>query len=396
MSMPYSIHNVGTVQTQFDYTTQATGQAYDSNLGVIISLGDKDRNAITLSDVDAFNVALYNLARLALNSTGSNAVTTAMAKGIEVVWNSVVAVNITAVLSANSTADLLQWKDLYLQGLGDVLKTASYAGGAAALQSLQTYIHLEYVQAGNDQLYTQLSSLKEALTATQAAAKLLTKLQNLKNGTLSDANGNIVTYLSVEKRSPSALVNTWETAAIPTTRASVLPANYSDAAKPLFEGPLQVIFKGTNAVSTLDNTGLDLLRQLTDVINQLEAASPTLPGQENNLQSLLINIRNGIVAHSTTSSHPVLEWILDNYDISNVVLPDGAGTINASQFDASKAGDFQKDLSKAVNASTSSNDALSIELQKSLYVLQQFYQSAQGLISAANRIIRSMAQKTKG
>lgn len=396
MSMSYSIHNVGTVQTQFDYTTQATQQAYDSNLGVIISLGEKDRNTVTLSDVDAFNTALYNLVYLAKNSTGANAVTTAMAKGIEVVWNSVIAVNPAEILSTNSTADLLQWKDLYLQGLSDLLKTSSYAGGAAALQSLQTYINLEYVQAGNDQLYTQLSSLKDALTATQAAAQLLTKLQNLKNGTLSDANGNIVTYLSIEKRAPSAVASTWNNGAIPTTKASVLPANYNDSAKPLFEGPLQVIFKGTNAVSTLDNTGLDLLRQLTDVINQLEAASPTQPGDQTNLQSLLINIRNDIVAHSATSAHPVLEWILDNYNISDVVLPDGAGTIASTHFDAAKAGDFQKDITKAVNASASNNDALSIELQKSLYVIQQFYQSAQGLISAANRIIRSMAQKARG
>lgn len=396
MSMPYSIHNVGIVQTQFEYTTPATQQIYDTNLNVIISLGDKDRNTITLADVDAFNTALYNLVYLAKDSTGANAVTAGMAKGIEVVWNSVMAVNPAEILSTSSTADLLQWKDLYLQGLGDLLKTASYSGGTAALQSLQTYIHLEYVQAGNDQLYSQLSSLKDALLATQAAAQLLTKLQNLKNGTLSDANGNIVTYLTIEKRAPSALASTWDNALIPTTRASVLPANYGDAGKPLFDGPLQVIFKGTNAVSTLDNVGLDLLRQLTDVINQLEAASPTLPGQTDNLQSLLINIRNGIVAQSSTSPHPVLNWILDNYDINNVVLPDGAGTLAATQFNAAKAGDFQKDLSKAVNASTSSNDALSIELQKSLYVLQQFYQSAQGLINAANRIIRSMAQKTKG
>lgn len=108
-----------------------------------------------------------------------------LAQLTDVIVRSLLSVGITLSTPISNPGEqqtaIQTWQNLKGYGIGQALIDALNGSGATAINSLQSFIELQYVKAGNDTLFNSLSGLQVALSLTNDMVTTLTGLQNAMN-----------------------------------------------------------------------------------------------------------------------------------------------------------------------------------------------------------------------
>lgn len=295
---------------------------------------------------------------------------------------------------------------------------------AESTMSLQSYIELEYVKAGNATLVNTLGSLTDSLGTTQQVLDLLTNLQTLKNmiqtnPLVGTTPAQVPVYELYYQANPSEPE---------PTGGKAWPVNQTlhliDASDPGSYGPAltgaqytqyyqawastyynqPVTFSFDSSQMTLASAASQFVlyaNQLSADVTKLSAVTPRLstgtPGvTEEDPNSLLAKVRsvltdirtkaglaysNSNAVNATKAPTALTAWITDSY--SNQTP--GATSVGA----------YQNNLSLAITAGQSLNNTQSTGIQNYLFVFEEFYKSAAALITAINQIIVKMADGIK-
>jgi hypothetical protein len=178
-----------TVQTEPERTREEVANEYFSLVNQMQAVLQTPPADVTQTQANLLGAAMNALRSLAISGMQlpneidptrgpvTAYVTTDMAKQIDMLSRSLRAVGI--VNSLPSVEDVKQWQDLATQGLNDIMTSALRAFDNN--NSFQAMIELEYVQAGNDLLETQLTQLNTAINATKDVTSLLGDLQEIHN-----------------------------------------------------------------------------------------------------------------------------------------------------------------------------------------------------------------------
>ena len=135
--------------------------------------------------------------------------------------------------------------------------------------------------------------------------------------------------------------------------------------------------------------GLQNLQSAGGAFNPLDSTvgegySILLQRIQDNL-SRLINITNSSTGTSGTALASTLKTVLGDFQ--------GANSIQTwvQDFNNNKIGNYQTNLNNAVVASQSLNDAKREELQRTMFIFEEFYKSAMALLTRLTQIIEKMA-----
>lgn len=425
-----SIDGLGQVPVFAEVTNQAVVNAYNTEIANLVNVFNKT-TPIVESDYFIVQNAIQGLQNLAANgllNTQTNSIefiTLSMANSINDITRSLVAIGFdpTVQVTAQQRIDeISQWRDLADVALRSILEGALSAGRFN--RSLQAIIELEYVRTGNDQIFTELSSLEDATQLTQEALRILERAQNLKNmlfpeDPLADSpplliDSDIVTINSntpletiqtqintavlSQFASEGALVEAWEAGdcivnlSIQLSNGAIEGDNfctveqftsaYSDQLDPIFDEPISPIIdpsivQGDGITPTPEALAefQRLISELQELIVELDVVSPT----GTTPRDTTIQGRIEVVVQDM-QNEGLVNWVLDNYQ----------DTRNPN------AGDFQRNLTEAITTSESINDQQRQELRRQLFVFEEFYRSASAVLIAINQIITRMAQNISG
>jgi|GEM_PF-3362351 len=444
------VNNGSPVKVAVDTTSQAVSQAYLNAISVFATLYNEalqaSPNTYQFTSTDYANAlaayqSLVNLAQSGvMNTTNSttNYINFGMAENLQLLMktfetasdssgNSLMSYFQGGATSSDGALQALQsWFSLAPAGLANVLNGALTAG--QNWQSIQAMIELQFVQAGNNQISSALGQLQSALTATDSAVNFLTQLQNLYNdvtpaSAVTVATGSFTTVASLVTVS-TLTVGYYDTvvyingtpATIPTygtfytlvnqtvyvqtypytpTGATFVQA-FIKSGDSSYSSPITVTANPSDAdIATFNkmlNTTLpNLITQvmqaagysaadISAVLANPGTAVPTSSGTalneswDGSLGQLLSQVYSDMKSAGTLT-----KYIIDNQAVVNGSVPNTAG-------------DFGRNLAAAEVAAQSLNTTQQQQVQQQLYLFQQFYQSASGVLTALSQIIQNMAQ----
>ena len=394
-----TIVDVGTKYFAPDTVPQQVSDAYNSNINALIDAyntlvtqGSSISPTDAAAQYDAIYTARKNLIQIAsngvsllpsqgvgyLNQRMATALNTLL-KTLDLSGINVSPVNLTDVQMQTAVGS---WLDLSVAGLANYLSDASVAGKSG--RSIQAMISLEYIQAGNDLITRQLGQLETALNYTQSAVKILTTLQNIHNAASTGVikYGATSRFIDPSSTSSSLILNS----ASGTTYVSSFQTRGASA----FNQPLPVVAKPTGAQITQFNSYASPSGPLYSLISSL------LP-QYKITTNVAATFINGVVPSALNGSLPGTLYQV-YYDMSNNAggsitnwITDHMGA--APDYNLSLQGDYSVNLTTAQTAAESLNSQQSQNVQKTLFLFQEFYQSGSGMLTLLNQIIRSMAQQ---
>lgn len=376
-----------------EYTSQNAATYYDTALASVITIGKmdpSDLNATIATNLGTYVSQLTDLAQGFKPGTTiplDLPITASMARVIDSLLKSLRAAGATVgvgVANSISLSNLQRWHDLYLQGIDNVLAIGVKVGGATATRSVQSLIELEYVRAGNEQIFSELSQLKDAMSLTQNALTVLADLQHLKDKVQAEIRNSQGSFFG---QNVSFLAAAYANAGIATVKAQDLPGQYHDTLDGFFSNRLGVTVTdgtptGVNAILAEGNT---LQTRLSALIAEVALVIPR-SADKTTLTDKLDQIKADI------TDKGVIAWMLDNYGPGQFNNPN----VPTTGQDTTKAGDFQKNLTQAVQTAQNLNDTQNTSLKTAMFNFQEFYKSAGDLLTALNRIIQQMASKTGG
>lgn len=258
---------------------------------------------------------------------------------------------------AQQVAALQQWWNLAPAGLGNSIQSALTAG--QSWQSIQAMIELDFVKQGNDLISSQLSGLQTQLNNTQTAVQLLTQLQNLYNEVTPANPGTFAT--------PSGTGDTF-------VRNYISEGTNGSGSFTGFNNPIQV---QSTATTTDQTTFTGLQQQIQSLITSTLAAAgytATDPQYQGSLAQQLQTVLN-----DTNQATNLNSYIVDSQ---------GATTQSGVQ----ASGQYGRDLANAEVAAQSINTQQQQQVNQALYVFEEFYQSAAGMLTSITQIIQNMAQ----
>lgn len=376
-----------------EYTSQTAANYYDNALASVITIGEmdpSDLNATVANNLATYVSQLTDLAQGFQPGTTTPLdlpITASMAKVIDSLLKSLRAAGASVgvgVANNISVTDLQRWHDLYLQGIDSVLSVGVRVGGATATRSVQSLIELEYVRAGNEQIFSALSQLKDAMSLTQSALLLLSDLQHLKDKVQAEVRSNPTGAFF---GNIDFITGAYANAGISTTKAQDLPGHYHDDLDQFFSNRLGVTVSDTTptGVNAIIAEGNALQTRLSAVIAQVALVIPR-SADKSTLTDKLDQVKANI------TDNGIIAWMLDNYGPGQFNNP----SVPVVGQDTTKAGDFQKNLTQAVQTAQNLNDTQNTSLKTAMFNFQEFYKSAGDLLTALNRIIQQMASKTGG
>lgn len=255
-------------------------------------------------------------------------------------------------------------------------------------RSLQQVLMVDYVSRGNEILFNEMTLLKEAIDINQQSLSYLNALQDLMNQKdpqkfilqLQDLNGVQI--------------------------ANNPQSQYDNFEKDTYNQALGTIAK-------FQGDG-----NLVTYLNGLSATDPTIPGGTPNGSTPLsaqafVEINNAVATFGTISAATIirnLEYLRD--EITSKGGSSGSGLVGSinkiiSDFQSlpppnpvqtwiqdvqeGKEGQFQRDLGNAIVSSQSFNDTQRENLREVMFVFEEFYKSATGLLSRLTQLIEKMA-----
>ncbi|MBS0634106.1 MAG: hypothetical protein JSR37_01415 [Verrucomicrobia bacterium] len=286
-----------------------------------------------------------------------------------------------------------------IYGLTGILSSAASAAAQAHLvgaaantdsMSIQQVLMVDYVSRGNEILFNEMALLKDAVDANQVALSYLNSLQDLMNQKdpqkfimqLQELNN-----VNVNTTSPQEQFNAFE------------KATYDQS------------------LSTLSRLGTESAVAYTAYFNNLATGAP-IPADAQLAASAfedLTNATNTIAGYSVTNILANLDYLIGEIggkggspasgliQALNTVRNDFQGLSNtpANQLSAiqnwiqdaqpSDQGGFQRNLSNAIVSSQSFNDTERENLREVMFVFEEFYKSASGLLSRLTQLLEKMA-----
>lgn len=280
-----------------------------------------------------------------------------------------------------------------LQGLFDYNKNLPTTN-----RSIQAMIELDYVKTGNDMLADQLAGLQTALDSTKKVIDLLTTIQNLHNKISTKEKAGIEAATGFNfKFKPN------ETAVQFNARYKAAMSAYFGTGIYLDASSDAITLSGyISTLKGLRDARLDIIDQIA-VLSALGATSdPASVGAK--LKLVLSDIDtyikdiNGNVLSTNTSFGPqgmfaidinlvrgMMDWLFDN---------SGDPSISLALFDKGLAGDIQTHITSAITTAESFNDTKKQDVQKFLFVFEEFYKSASAILQSITQIIQKIAQNT--
>lgn len=260
-----------TVKTEYERTSQQVANAYLLLVTQIQTILSKPPDQVDQATADQLNAAMASLRSLAVNgmvvpvdgtttgATKTQYLTQQMAVQVDMLSRSMRAVGI--VNGQATIADVQQWQNLGSQGLNAIV--TSSVNAYSQNNSIQALIELEYVQAGNDLLETQLTTLNNAIKATSSITDLLGQLQSIHN-MIAPGSTDISGVLATTN--PTLLVSANQKAIF-----SVMSEAQKNAYSPPITSPDQITQALYNG--TVPNNGINIKNGLLARTN----ISPTNP-----------------------------------------------------------------------------------------------------------------------
>lgn len=205
--------------------------------------------------------------------------------------------------------------------------------------SIQAQVELYYIAQANQIVEQQLETLTNNVINAKNALDALSSLQLIKN------------RLTIEQ--PDDFSYSGDNA-----------SDYASQASDQFGHPLEI-------------TAGDV-SDIQQYITQLQNLIPTLPGDPGDPNSLVSRLQQVI---DDVGGDPEA-WLLDNYN---------AG-VQGSSDSAQQAGLFQQNLTFAITAAQNTNDLQTEQVQRYMYVFEEYYKSAASMLSALNTMLTSIAR----
>jgi len=436
-SLTYNIQGVGVVSVAPDSTSEAVSNAYLAQIQVFADLYNQrlqnPTQNFTIQDYDQAQQAYQALVALSQNGlvvagqSSPNTLTFQMAENQSLLFKTFDVNGLGAMFSGtNSTATDAQkiaalqgWWDLAPAGLANTINGALTAG--ADWESLQAMIELEYVQEGNNQISSALGGLQSALTATDSAVQFLTQLQNLYNdvtpGTAASISTNLGGLQSIAVQTSTvvliALGPLTQRINITITISTNAPYTgdtfvhqFIQSGDGVFSGPITVTANVSDANKATFTSMIGQLSQLiTSVMQTAGFDAQDIAGVLANPGGTNAYVPSASPASITANYSGSLsqELALVYNDMKN----NAGGSLQTYIIDSQmpvtnpttglpetspNAGNFGRNLSTAEVAAQSINTQQQQEVQQELYVFQEFYQSASGVLTSLTQIIQNMAQ----
>jgi hypothetical protein len=230
--------------------------------------------------------------------------------------------------------------------------------------TLQALVELVYVRTANEIITSSLAALDTALETTQSSLTTLTGIQGLFNNVAVSKKGTFdFDYVDT-----------------PTDDYS---DDYTSAASAFFGTPIVPFFSLSSGVPA--STGSPQYPGFVSALDGYRSAlmteiaylsTITVPLDDPN--TLYTQLKYILSALPPSDFDAISKWILDGY-----------GSIGVSGL--ANAGQFQTTLTNAMTAAQSLNNSQTQDVQRYLYLFQQYYQSAAAVLSAINQIITKMA-----
>lgn len=369
-----------------------------------------------------------------------------MASSLDLIVRSLQAAGInpssTAVLSSDEQVLLLQnWQSLAGYGVEQILESAlNPSFSVYYTRTLQSMVELEYVKEGNDLIYSNLSFLEDALSTSDDILKTMTVVQNISNEISvasprafafpPSSNGQIpitaqtLIFNSADDTGEDDIVTAY-IADHNLAHANALARNPQDQAEldqftqeefdklSDFAQAIKDAVKGSNTLferyykmaastqftqvsptpnptSTAADELLTAKNSLMSELASLEAQNPEATRSVvNSLAYFVYRVALDIsaafvgvnVSNVSAMTKAVTTWIMDNQDKA-LASPQAQDT-----------GAIQQNITQAIQAAESLNDTQKQEVNRYMFLFQQFYTSSSAILQKVTQIIERMAQK---
>ncbi len=293
---------------------------------------------------------------------------------------------ITNVTGANAT----------VYGLANVLQQAISAASQAHLKgnaalsdsmSIQQVLMVDYVSRGNEILFNEMNQLKSAVDLNQQALSYLNSLQDLMNQ--KDPQKfimqlQLLNNVNINTQSPQGTFDSFEKATYDQSLQTLtrISSETPDGYKAYFNNLAQGDPIPDNA--QLAASAFDDLNTAAKNIATYSASTITA-----NLTYLVQQLGSA----GSPANGLVLALNKINSDFQNLVSQDPANALKNWIQDTQTAdpGGFQRNLSNAIVSSQSFNDTERENLREVMFVFEEFYKSATGLLSRLTQLIEKMA-----
>lgn len=415
----FNVPGVGNVPVTYDVTDGGLADYIGQQFTTILTIFEEG-NSISSTDLGNFQTALNNLTAVTQGYVGSDGntyyCTYTMASYISSLINSLSAAGLSP--TALNLTGLQTWaaNGLTTTTLGSIASIiVAGANAPSTNHSLQAMIELEYVSLGNNMLYNQLSGLQQALELTNQVLNALNAVQQVHNlvvpvsfnqqaiDTLNafiadptDVNnypggtGSVSTiegYLSIYQQLAAAagLNNPLGTALDPsiylgaTNPPAVNAVGAADFTEAYLQTKLVYLLLQAPPLNQDPNDPNSLAGQVGAVIATMEA--PYNPA--NNQFGPGIFSPDGINLTLQPNDTGIGYWILDNTNSGNT----SSGYLSET---------IQTSITNAITGAENLNDQQKEQVQNSLYIFQEFYNSASAILGAMNTILTNIARGIAG
>lgn len=401
------VNNIS-IPVEFEYTSAEMQAAFVAEMQKLQAVYNMSTTDFTAADKVALaaniKTAMTNLINLAKNGISSVSVpakngeparmktfyiTHTMAMSLDTMMRTFAASGSSDPTTSLTAATLEKWKDLSIISpvIGDAL-TASL--GVDHSRTLQAMIEVDYVSTGNNLINDKLSNLEQKLQVTQNIITSLTSLQSLRNNVTTPGTtvSSITTSAQITNLMPlptTALINyngALGAAALPTSlnTQGVTAFNQLLAMKTSLEGFL-------TQLSTLLPSGVNnensMYGQIKTVLNDFKQlfVYPVPSGSSFNY----IQVSGG--STSQQKAQALYTFLVDRQNPSlKQFIPPQTTSIGLSQ----------THLTAAITSCQSSNDQQKEDVRNALFVFEEFYKSASGILQKISQIIEKVASYTKG
>ncbi len=230
--------------------------------------------------------------------------------------------------------------------------------------NIQALVELSYVKEANNVIYGALGSLETSLAVTADAVQSLTTLQNLHN------------YINASSKSAFNFDY--------AGNSGNYSDAYSNAASAYFGTPIDPYFTlsaNDPAFPDMQQQLIDMKKHIKSVISALAVITPTLSGGQPDPNTLLAGMQQvykDLDNYDLTTYNGVKKWVLDNYTQHGSAL-------------ASDAGLIQQHITLAIVSGENLNNTQTESVREYLFVFEEYYKSASGIMNQINQIITKMA-----
>jgi len=256
-------------------------------------------------------------------------------------------------------------------------------------ESLQEVLMVDYVARGNEILFNEMDLLRQAIDKNQTALSYLNSLQDLMNQRDPEKFVLLLNNLSSTTPLSTTSGEQWgdfEAANFGPERTLDPEAYFSTDTElgTLAAGNDTALFKQAFSSAIQNPDDPSHTAAFTYSLDYLKANIEYIIGQVGGLSAL-----SESKAEQSTGLVNALNAIKTDFDFlrsQGLTVKDWVEDIQEG-----KANDFQQHLSDAIVASQSFNDTQREELRRVMFIFEEFYKSATGLLSRMTQIIEKMA-----